>query len=361
MHVLQILEACSAGARKHVRYLCQGLREAGDTVDLVYSPLRTDPDFVDDLALYEKLGIRCFSLPIRHSPGPSDIGVIRGLRKILKERQPDLLHAHATKAGFVARLAGCGVRKVYTPHAFCFEGWSGWKRSAGRGLERVLGGRTDLLIAVSASEAALARELLPGTRVCEVRNGIPELELADREATRRELGVAGVVVGMAARLAPQKGHAELLQAVAEIPDVTLVLWGNGPLRAELQRQACERVRFVGYQPAAERLFSALDIGVLPSHYEGLSYQLLEMLAAGLPVVASDVPGNRLPEVDNPICYEPLSDALRKLAADAELRERLGRAGQQLVWQHYRLSDQIAAIREAYELLIRKSAVSRVRR
>jgi glycosyltransferase involved in cell wall biosynthesis len=361
MHALQILEACSAGARKHVRYLCQGLREAGDQVDLVYSPLRADPDFADDLALYERLGVRCHPIPMRHAPSPSDLGAICQLRRILRERRPDLLHAHATKAGFIGRLAACGLRSVYSPHAFCFQAWRGLKRAAGRGLERALGYRTDLLIAISASEAAIAREILPPSRVCEVRNGIPELPLLEREAARRELGLNGIVIGMAARLAPQKAHSELLAAIAAVPEVTtLLLWGDGPLRGDIERQIrelriSERVRLLGHLPAAERYFSALDVGVLPSHYEGLSYQLLEMLAAGLPVIASDIPGNRLPESENPIHYVPLrspqalADAIGELAAAPERRRALGAAGQALVRTHYRLSDQITAIRRAYAM------------
>lgn len=243
---------------------------------------------------------------------------------------------------------------MYTPHAFFFEAWSGWKRNVGIAYERALASRTSKLLAISASESKLATTLFPVSKVCEVRNGIPPLRLADREETRKALGVSGIVVGMTARLATQKGHIYLLQAMEQLPDVTLLLWGDGPLRAELEAIACGRVRFLGHQPQAERLLSAVDIAVLPSLYEGLSYQLLESLAAGLPLIASDVPGNRLPEPENPIVYVPprspqmLAAAIQELASDENRRKRLAVSGQHLVQMYYRLDDQIAAIRTAYQ-------------
>jgi glycosyltransferase involved in cell wall biosynthesis len=358
MRVLQILEACGGGTRKHVRYLCEGLRAAGDEVDLVYSPHRADADFDADLLAYKALGVQTHMISMQRGPAWSDRQALCELRSLIRLRSPQLVHAHCTKAGLLARLAGCGVRTVYTPHAFFFQAWSGWKRQVGMTYERVLGRRTDRLLAISASERDLAAQLLPESKICEVRNGIPALELDDREALRARLGLSGIVIGMAARLAPQKGHRYLLQAMTELPDVTLMLWGDGPLREELEQLACElriadRVRFLGHQPQAERQLSALDIAVLPSLYEGLSYQLLESLGAGLPLIASDVPGNRLAEPENPIVYvplrssQPLAKAIQELAADPNRRHQLGAAGQDLVRTRYSLEQQLAAIREAY--------------
>lgn len=352
---MQILEACAGGARKHVRYLCEGLRAAGDEVDLVYSPLRTEPDFDDDLVAYKAIGVRSFMLPMQRRPSLSDLSARCELRNLIQLRSPEVVHAHCTKPGLLARVGGCGVHTVYTPHAFFFEAWDGWKRQVGMAYERALASRTDGLLAISASERELAEQFLPESKVCEVRNGIPPLELADRNATRAELGLSGIVLGMAARLAPQKGHVYLLEAMRELPDVTLLLWGDGPLRGKLESLAGDRVRFLGHVPRAERMLSAVDIAVLPSLYEGLSYQLLEALAAGLPVVASDVPGNRLPERENPIVYVPprnpqkLASAIRALATDANLRCRLGATGRELVQTHYRLDQQITEIRAAYQM------------
>ncbi|MGH6902641.1 MAG: glycosyltransferase, partial [Geminicoccaceae bacterium] len=193
---------------------------------------------------------------------------------------------------------------------------------------------------VAVSEALRARlvELgVPGSRVQVLRNGV-DLELfapGDRAAARQTLGlgVDGSVVLSVGQLIPRKGHDLALQAVARLPEATLVIVGEGPEAGGLRRLArrlgsTERIRFLGAIPQ-ERLatiYNAADLLVLASSREGLPNVLMEALACGTPVVASAVWGTpeivaapaagRLVEERSP---EALAGAIRNLLADPPAR------------------------------------------
>jgi glycosyltransferase involved in cell wall biosynthesis len=157
---------------------------------------------------------------------------------------------------------------------------------------------------------------------------------------------AGFVITCLARLAPQKGHAHLLEAVArvarEVPGARLLLAGEGPLRGELQAQAGRlglngRASFLGLVPRAALpdLLAQTDVVVLPSFWEGSPVALIEAMSAGKPIVASNVGGN--PELvangENGLIVPPgdpeaLAQALLRLARDGALRERMGRLSRQ---------------------------------
>jgi glycosyltransferase involved in cell wall biosynthesis len=161
---------------------------------------------------------------------------------------------------------------------------------------------------ITVSEALRERLLelgVPGSRIQVVRNGV-DLELfapRDRAAARRELGLDadGPVVLSVGWLIPRKGHDLAIRAVAAMPEVTLVIVGEGPEATSLQRLAdqlgsSERVRFLGSMPQEQlaRVYSAADVLLLASSREGLPNVVLEALACGTPVVASAVWGT--PEI-----------------------------------------------------------------
>ena len=122
-----------------------------------------------------------------------------------------------------------------------------------------------------------------------------------RAAARRSSSFDGDVLVFAGRLGPQKALGVALQALAARPDVTLVVAGDGPERAALERRAGElgldgRVRFLGSVPreAVLRLFRAADASLLPSAWENFPHTVVESLAVGCPVIATAVGG--VPEV-----------------------------------------------------------------
>ncbi len=141
------------------------------------------------------------------------------------------------------------------------------------------------------------------SRIVSLRNGVDlkRFSPGDRAAARQRLGLSGFTLLSVGSLIPRKGHELIIAALAELPDASLMIAGSGPLRAELERVAREkgvtaRVRFLG-EIAHDDLtdaYRAADMFVLASSREGWANVLLEAMACGTPVVATNVNGT--PEV-----------------------------------------------------------------
>ncbi len=171
-------------------------------------------------------------------------------------------------------------------------------------------------------------------------NPAPELPLLpSRDVVRAELGLDGALLAFAGRLGPQKALGIALEAVAEVPGVTLAIAGDGPDRKALERRARElgldgRARFLGSVPreGVLRLFRAADAAILPSRWENFPHTVVEALAVGSPVIATAVGG--VPEVvrdgENGLLVRSgdagaLAGAIRRFFADEDLRQRLATA------------------------------------
>lgn len=311
IRLLHVLEATVGGTRRHVLDLCLGLPPERFQQHLVYSSLR-DPQFEADAQQLHEAGIEVTSLPMRRQIEPVEDWYCFGrLRSIIRQWQPQIVHGHSAKAGFLSRLAARnlpGVCSLYNPHGFPFQmRTSPLKHRLYVALERYAARYTDGLVATCESQRTLALEhrLLPDEKITVIPNGIRTQQFSvavDRLMLRHELGLPeqAAVIGCIAALSPQKGVQFLLQAFPavrrETPDAHLLLVGEGVLRPSLQRLAnslhvAEAVHFAGLRSDIPQILKALDLFVLPSLWEGLPYALLEAGAAGLPVVASDIPGN----------------------------------------------------------------------
>ncbi len=165
---------------------------------------------------------------------------------------------------------------------------------------RFLRGRSGEL---AGDERELERVEIPSQRIRDIPNGVPvppPQDEIDRGAWRQRLGLKtnvplAVFVG---RLSPEKGLVDLINAwkrvQAELPDAQLVLVGSGPQQDELRGHAAgfPNILWAGATQQPQRYLFAADLFVLPSHEEGMSVSLLEAMAVGLPIVATDIPGNR---------------------------------------------------------------------
>jgi len=171
-------------------------------------------------------------------------------------------------------------------------------------LERLLARITTCTVVVTGADLALATRYGIGnpTRFALIRSGIPldHFRLADRQAARSLLGVGDQpVVGAVQRLAPPKDARTLLEAVAkartEVPDLRVVIVGDGPDRPQVEADIRElglegSAKLLGTRREVGTLVAAFDVAVLSSRSEGLPRAVVEFLAAGVPVVASDVGG-----------------------------------------------------------------------
>jgi glycosyltransferase involved in cell wall biosynthesis len=323
------LEATAGGTRKHVRELALGLDASRFEVHLVLSFCRSR-EMRADLALLRGRGIRVHTVCIHRRIDPvADLHALARLTRLFRRERFDVVHTQSSKAGFIGRLAAriAGVKRVlHTPHVWPFQ----WTRPPMKNLFLALEKRAarwcDRIVCVGREqcEIGLAYGVAPEERMVVIRNGVdvtPAPTARERAAVREELGVAQgeVVVGMVARLEPQKGVGRFIDAAAmlarEHANARFFLVGAGRLGKRMAARAAahglgpDRLTFLGHRDDAARLYAVFDVFVLSSLYEGLPYVILEAMAAGLPVVATDVTGTReVVENDVTGTLVPMGDA-----------------------------------------------------
>ncbi|MEM9347185.1 MAG: glycosyltransferase [Planctomycetota bacterium] len=296
-HVLHRLDR--AGAEVLAAGLACDLRERFDFVFLCLDGLGPLAEaLAEDGFVVESLN---------RKPG-LDHGASRRLNDRLHHHHADLVHAHQYTPFFYSAMArglfGKHPPILFTEHGRHYPD----KRSIKRVLaNKLLLKRTDQITAVGrfVKEALIKNEGLPGQRIAIVHNGIepgPEPDEADRTRARQLLAIDNdrPVVMQVARLHPVKDHGTALRAWsivhAKMPNALLVLIGDGPERNKLkqlveQLNLQDAVHFTGAVENARELIPAADLCVLTSLSEGLSVTLLEAMAAGKPIVATDVGGN----------------------------------------------------------------------
>jgi glycosyltransferase involved in cell wall biosynthesis len=304
LRVLEVLEPSGGGSGRHFLDLCGALAARGHQVTAIYSPLRAEPRFVEELLALPLAGIH--AVPMTRSPSPSDFAAWRAINQIIQSDGPfDIIHGHSSKAGALVRLRGPSVARVYTPHAFrTMDPTLGTKgRWIFGGIESLFGRTlTDALICVSRDERAHAADVLripPGV-LHTVVNGVTPPPSGERAAIRSRLGVHAdaLLFGFVGRLSEQKAPERLVGAFARIadslPHAELAMIGFGPLEDEIRTQIAtsgfgHRIHLTA-DIAGPDAMQAFDALVMPSRYEAMSYVMLEAGAAGLPLILTDVGG-----------------------------------------------------------------------
>ncbi|MEM9564343.1 MAG: glycosyltransferase [Actinomycetota bacterium] len=353
--LLVITLAAIGGAQNHVLDLAEELAVDHE----VTLAVGEDGPLV---AAVRRLGHRVEVLPeLGRAIDPFRDGkAVAALGRLIDDVRPDLVHAHSSKAGLVARLA---ARRRSIPCLFTAHGWvfapnvPAATRSAVWASE-LAGARLGTgVICVSERDAGLARRWLglAADRTWVVPYGItaegPMATPADEP----------VRILMPARFQQQKDHRTLLQAIANLDDLDFEvhLAGDGPLRPEMEELAqsldvAGKVVFLGDRTDVAELLARSQICVLSTNYEGLPISILEAMRARLPVVATDVGGVAEEVVDgvtgrvvahaDPV---GLAAALGELIADPGRRERMGRAGRARFDEHFRRDLMMRRIRRVY--------------
>jgi glycosyltransferase involved in cell wall biosynthesis len=308
-----------------------------------------------------ELGVAHRELPSAGRSPRALVGAARALTAAVRRFAPDVVHAHNPKVGALAAMAvrsacrGARPALVTTYHGV----------PPARARLAALALRTsDHVVAVSES---LARELaghgVPRGRLTVIPNGVPAaepLEDAERARLDEELGLAGrPVVTAVGRLVPQKAHSRLIEAAArQEARARFLIVGDGPLRGELERQAASlgldgTVRFTGARRDARAIIARSDLLVFSSEWEGLALAAVEALAAGVPVISTDVAGSAellSTGAGLVVARDPgaIAEAVAGLLADAPRRERMGAEGRRLHAERYSSESMTSAYRTVYE-------------
>lgn len=258
-----------------------------------------------------------FDVAFERSPfSAKNLRAYAALRKLIRENDYDIIHCHTPVGGMLTRLAArhsrqLGTQVIYTAHGFHF-----YRGAPMRNwvlfypVERALSRYTDCLITINQEDfdtalrhrfAARKIRLVDGVGVDVTRFRPPTAGEKDR--LRRAYGYSSsdFLLVFAGELNAGKGQDLLIRMVSRVkeslPDVRLILLGDGPLRAEYEQLIAKEglgsfVNLMGFREDVEDLLAMSDLAVSASHREGLPVNIIEALAVGLPIVATDCRGNR---------------------------------------------------------------------
>ncbi|MBF4510698.1 MAG: glycosyltransferase [Aeromicrobium sp.] len=363
LRVLLVAAATSTtgGGEKHVADLLRLLPPRGIEVGLVAPP-------GGDLALLAANA----GIPFHHAEiaGGLSFAGRSQLASAIGTFQPDVVHAHGSRAAFYARLADpkAARRVVYTLHGIHVDkAGTPLRRWALVRVERLLRRRTARFVTVCDANMRAGERLgiLDARRTTTVYNGIDVPGAPQPRGTfRAELGLSddtplALSVG---RLTWPKDQATLLRAWAlvhdRVPGAVLALVGEGELDAELRALAAElglaeSVRFVAPREGLAPAYADADVFVLSSRWEGLPYVVLEAMSFGLPVVSTRVDGIPEAVVDGTSgllvpssAPEALASAIAGVLDDPDTRARMGAAGAAIVAERFgldRMADELVAV------------------
>jgi glycosyltransferase involved in cell wall biosynthesis len=286
------------------------------------------------------------------SPGKVNWDGIRQIRRFLVDNEIDILHTHYYKTDVMGVLAarGTNCKTVSTPH-----GWStnaGLKAQFYELVDRLALPFFDAVVPLSA-ELRDGLRRVPGVdaKLHLILNGVDIAEIESVVGAAQELqqwrSQGDLIIGYIGQLIPRKGLVNLIRAfdALDIPGKRLCLVGDGPQREELERVAAatrarDRIHFFGYRQDRISLLKGFDMFVLPSALEGIPRCLLEAMAAGVAVAASDVPGcaDIVSSNENGLLFpcgdEPALARVMTSLANQDLRARFVTAAHALVLQRY---------------------------
>jgi glycosyltransferase involved in cell wall biosynthesis len=293
------------------------------------------------------------------------------LKRFIQELKPDLVHTWLFAANSYGRAAAfaAGVKHVLA----CERCADPWKRMPHLLLDRYLARRTERLVTNSNGVVDLyAQKGLPREKFVVIPNGIAPFQStapSERSQLLKELELPenAKLVGAVGRLGAQKRYKDLIWAMDMLHcvfnDVYLLIIGDGPQRWRLERYTSQvaegnPIRFLGERSDVPQILPHLFCFWLGSAYEGQSNALMEAMSAGLPVVASDIPGNRDLVVDGQTGYlfrpgdrAGLASRTSELLKHPELAAKLGAAGKARIEQEFSVDRMVNRHEELYRSLL----------
>ena len=334
-----------------------------------------------DMSLAEAKGVRLFPLPslVRRLSFINDLLAFISIYRLIKRIKPHIVHTHTSKAGVLGRLAAYLARVpiiIHTPHGHIFHSYYGpIMTNIFIFTENILSFTTDKIIALTNRERDehLEEGISSIEKYVIIHSGVMLDRLmnmsVDIEAGKKKYGIPQDcnVIGVVGRLVPIKGHKYLVSAakkiVREFHNTIFVFVGDGYLNARLERQAesigvRKNIIFTGWRKDAAEILGLFDILVLPSLNEGMGKVLIEGMALGKPIVASNIGGimDLVKNGENGILVPPrdfdaLENAILQLIKNKNLAETLGENGKTKVYPEFDASVMVKEIDDLYESLL----------
>jgi len=299
-----------------------------------------------------------------------DLKALLKIISIMLKYKPDIVHTHEMKAGLVGRLAAiiAGAPKVvHTYHGHFFVGYfNAIMKNSLILCEKALYYFTDAVITLSESQKSDLIENLKIKNDKKILTIPLGLELnkfiessANKKALRESAGIndSAIVIGTISRLTEIKNLSLLLKAAKTLGDgenYYFTIYGDGELRSELEEESIElgidqRVKFMGWCENAENAYPTFDAFVLTSTNEGTPHTIIEAMASGIPVVATNVGGikdmienGKTGFVVNPDAHEEIVEAIKRLIADKNKTDEMVRVAREKALETWSLASHIDA-------------------
>lgn len=280
--------------------------------------------------------------------GVSDLNSIKEVRRLIKKYNPDIVYAHSSKAGAIARVADIGLKNhcVYNPHGCAFNmRCSDKKRAMYTAIEKMAAPFCEKIICISDAEkqSALEKKICREDKLQVIFNGvdIEAYESGEHGTVKRSsLGIPedAYVVGMVGRISPQKAPDVFVKMAKlvkdEIPNAHFVIVGSGNQEAEIRKYAEENkfadsLHITGWVDDPMSYVELFDVACLLSRWEGFGLALPEYMMAGKPIVASRVDAipNIIRNGENGLLVEVddatgASEAVLQIYRDRSLKDKL---------------------------------------
>lgn len=355
MFIVHVVESFAAGTFRVLQTITNAQVADGHRVCIFYSLREETP--VNWQAQFDGR-IMVKPLPMTRRLAPlKDLQALKQLFLQLRTLRPDIVHLHSSKAGALGRICSLllkGPRWFFSPHGLSFlqSEKQGKVHRFYLWIERLLAHAPATIIACSPSEAVLVEQYLHRKAVL-VCNGIDATLVTERSPIKNQV----CSIGSAGRLTLARNpglFAWLAESMAGCGVSFFWLGGGGAIdELQLRKAGVQVSGWLEHEQVLEQM-SHLDIYVQPSLWEGLPIAVLEAMATGLPVLVSDVVGNRdliQHERTGLIAAKPADflNALERLVKNPDLRARLGAAARAEVLEHYSIRSMMENLYRGYGL------------
>lgn len=299
IRILHVAQA-AGGVDRYIRMLLKYLDKEKFENILVCSQDFHEEDYRDLVDSFEQV-------EMTRAIGGSDLKAIKEIRALIKKYNPDIVYAHSSKAGAIARVADIGLKNccVYNPHGWAFNmRCSAKKKAMYTAIEKVAAPFCDRIICISDAEkqSALDKKICRENKLQVIFNGV-DIESYENGVCgaikRKDLNIPenAFVVGMVGRMSPQKAPDVFVKMAKkvkdEVPNAHFIIVGNGKLEDEIRKYAedngiSDNLHITGWVDNPMSYVELFDVACLLSRWEGFGLALPEYMMAGKPIVASRV-------------------------------------------------------------------------
>lgn len=337
LHIAQV----AGGVDRYIRMLLKYLDKEKFENILVCSQDFREEDYKGLVTSFEQV-------EMTRAIGGNDLKTIKEVRTLIKRYNPDIVYAHSSKAGAIARVADIGLKNhcIYNPHGWAFNmRCSAKKKAIYTVIEKVAAQFCDKIICISDAEkqSALDKKICKGDKLQVIFNGV-DIEAYENGVhgvvKRKDLNISEdtFVVGMVGRMSPQKAPDVFIkmakQVKEKVPNAHFIIVGNGNQEGEIRRYVedngfAESLHITGWVDNPMSYVELFDVACLLSRWEGFGLALPEYMMAGKPIVASrvdaipnivrDGENGLLVEVDDAI---GASEAVLRIYNESGLEDRL---------------------------------------